>query len=163
VTVRDGDRRRRRQSDEGSHPGDGNRRETALGRREALVVVGTGLVGSLAGCSLRPSFSDADVIAGPGGRAVFEPAALTVAAGDTVTWGFASAGHNVCCRPDDSEEAGVPAGVEGFASYGPDGSPRGSLVPRGKTYEHTFDVVGQYDYVCVPHVVRDMVGTIRVE
>jgi plastocyanin len=163
VTVRDVDRRRCRQSNERSNPGGGNRRATALGRRRALVVVGTGLVGTLAGCSLRPSFSDADVIAGPDGLAVFEPAALTVPVGDTVRWGFASAGHNVCCRPADSEKAGLPAGAEGFASYGPDESPQVSLVPRGKTYEHTFDVVGSFDYVCVPHVSRGMVGTINVQ
>jgi plastocyanin len=80
-----------------------------------------------------------------------------------VTWGFASAGHNVCCRPDDSDEAGLPATAEGFASYSPDESPEGSLVPRGKTYEHTFDVAGQYDYVCIPHESLDMTGTIQVK
>jgi plastocyanin len=127
------------------------------------VIVGTGLVGALAGCSLRPSFSDTDVIAGPDGRAVFEPSALTVPVGDTVRWGFASAGHNVCCRPADSEAAEIPAGAEGFASYDPDESPQGSLVPRGNTYEHTFDVAGRYDYACVPHVARGMVGTINVK
>jgi plastocyanin len=127
------------------------------------VVVGGGLVGTLSGCSLRPSFADADVIAGPNGRSVFDPAVLTVAAGDTVTWGFASAGHNVCCHPEDSEEAGLPPEAQGFASYGPDESPQGSLVPRGETYQHTFDVPGRYDYVCVPHVTQEMVGTIRVE
>jgi plastocyanin len=161
--MRHRDRRHRRQSNERSNPGGRNRRTTALGRRGALAVVGTGLVGALAGCSLRPSFSDADVIAGPDGRAVFEPATLTVPVGDTVRWGFASAGHNVCCRPADSEAARLPEGAEGFASYGPTESPQGSLVPRGETYEHTFDVVGRYDYACVPHVARGMVGAINVE
>lgn len=139
------------------------RRETGLNRRELLAGIGTGLVGGLAGCSLRPSFPDADVIAGPDGRSIFEPPVLTVAAGDTVTWGFASAGHNVCCRPRDSEAVGLPPTAEGFASYGPDESPDGSLVPRGGTYRHTFDVPGQYEYVCVPHVEQDMNGTISVE
>jgi plastocyanin len=127
------------------------------------VAVATGLVGSLAGCSLRPSFSDADVIAGPDGRSVFEPAELTVRVGDAVTWGFPSAGHNVCCQPDDSDEVGLPDGGEPFASYGPDESPQGSLVPRGETYEYTFDLAGTYDYVCIPHTAQGMVGTIHVE
>jgi plastocyanin len=139
------------------------RSASTLGRRSALAAVATGLVGSLAGCSLEPSFPDADVVAGPDGSAVFEPAELTVTAGDTVRWGFASAGHNVSCRPGDSEAVELPADAEPFASYGPDESSTGSTVPRGETHEHTFDVVGRYVYVCIPHVGRDMVGTVRVE
>jgi plastocyanin len=139
------------------------RRARTFGRRGAIAAVATGFLGSLAGCSLEPSFSDADVTAGPDGDAVFEPAELTVAAGDTVTWGFASAGHNVSCRPDDSERVALPDDAEPFASYGSEESPQGSLVPRGETYEHTFDVSGEYVYVCIPHVSRGMVGTIHVE
>lgn len=134
-----------------------------LGRRAALAALATGLVGSVAGCSWGPSFPDADVVAGPDGRNVFEPAAFSVAVGDTVTWGFASSGHNVSCRPDHDDEVELPEDAEPFASYGPDESPLGSHVPQGETYEHTFDVAGQYVYVCVPHADRGMVGTIRVE
>lgn len=134
-----------------------------LGRRRLLTAIPVGLGGALTGCLSGPSFPDADVIAGPDSRNVFEPAELTVSVGESVTWGFASAGHNVCCRPGDSDEAGLPADAETFASYGPDESPEGSLVPRGGTYEHTFTVVGQYDYVCIPHVNLGMAGTINVE
>lgn len=141
-----------------------NGRSTAgVGRRPVLAAVATAVLGSIAGCSGRPSFPDADVIAGPDGEVVFEPAALTVAAGATVTWGFASAGHNVCCRPEDHERVALPDGAEPFASYGPDESPEGTIVPRGKTYEYTFEVPGEYTYVCIPHVERDMIGSIRVE
>ena len=139
------------------------RRTCILSRRGTLSAIATGLVGSLAGCSLEASFSDADVIAGPDGDAVFEPAELTVPVGATVTWGFPSAGHNVSCRPDDSKRVELPDEAEPFASYGPEESPQGSLVPRGETYDHTFDVVGEYVYVCIPHVSRGMVGTIHVE
>jgi len=111
----------------------------------------------------QPSLPDADVIAGADSRNVFEPATLTVKAGETVTWGFASAGHNVSCRPDDSGEVGLPADAEVFASYGPAESATGSLVPRGETYEYTFEVPGRYDYVCIPHDSLGMVGTIHVE
>lgn len=133
------------------------------GRRGVLAAAATGIVGALAGCSGRPSFPDADVVAGPGGDAVFEPATLTVSAGETVTWGFASAGHNVCCRPQDHERATLPAEADPFASYGPAESPEATVVPRGKTYEHTFEVPGEYLYVCIPHVERDMAGSILVE
>lgn len=138
-------------------------RPVRLDRRRLLAAVSVGLGGSLAGCLSGPSFPDADVVAGPDGQYAFEPAELSVTVGDTVTWGFASAGHNVCCRPDDNDGVGLPADAEGFASYGPDESPDGSFVPRGGTYEHTFDVPGQYDYVCIPHDDLGMTGTIRVE
>jgi len=109
-----------------------------------------------------PSFPDADVIAGPDGEFVFEPAELSVAVGETVQWGFASSGHNVCCWPGHSDEVELPDGAKPFASYGPDESSR-QFVPQGETYEHTFDVAGTYVYVCIPHVSRGMIGTIRVE
>jgi len=134
-----------------------------LSRRETLAVLGGSLVGGLAGCLSGPSFPDADVIAGPDGKNVFEPAELSTAVGETVTWGFASAGHNVCCRPDDNDRVGLPADTEGFASYGPDESPDRSFVPRGETYEHTFENAGRYDYVCIPHDDLGMTGTIHVE
>jgi len=128
-----------------------------------LAAVTTGLAGPLVGCLSDPSFPDADVIAGPDGDYVFEPAELTVPVGATVTWGFPSAGHNVSCRSNDSKRVAMPDGAEPFASYGPDESPEGSLVPRGETYEHTFEVAGEYTYVCIPHAANGMVGTIHVE
>lgn len=134
-----------------------------LGRRATLALVGGGLVWSVSGCLSGPSFPDADVVAGSDGRNVFEPAEFTVAVGDTVIWGFASAGHNVCCRPADNDDADRPPDAEGFASYGPDESPAGTFVPRGGTYEHAFDVRGRYDYVCIPHDDLGMTGTIHVK
>jgi plastocyanin len=134
-----------------------------LGRRETLAVLGAGFIGGLSGCVSGPTFPVADIIAGADGKNVFEPAILTVAVGETVTWGFASAGHNVCCRAEDNDRVGLPSDTEGFASYGPDESPDGSFVPRGDTYEHTLDVPGQYDYVCIPHDDLGMTGTINVE
>jgi plastocyanin len=128
-----------------------------------LGAIPVGLGGSLTGCLSGPSFPDADVIAGPDGKNIFEPTEVSVQVGESVTWGFASAGHNVCCRPTDSDDASMPADAEAFASYGSDESPEESFVPRGQTYEHTFDVPGQYDYVCIPHESRDMTGTIHVE
>lgn len=132
-------------------------------RRTFLGATATGLAGGLSGCLSGPSFPDADVIAGPDGRNVFEPAELTVSVGERVTWGFTSAGHNVCCRPADSDDAALPDGAEEFASYGPDESPTGSVVPRGGSYEHDFTVAGRYDYVCVPHEDVGMTGTVHVE
>lgn len=134
-----------------------------LGRRAALAVIASGLLGSAAGCLSKPSFPDADVLAGPDGRLAFAPSELTVTVGETVRWGFPTAGHNVSGRPADADTVTVPADAAPFASYGPHQPPEQHLVPRGGTYEHTFDVPGEYVYVCVPHVDRGMVGTVRVE
>lgn len=132
-------------------------------RRGVLAVIGTGLISSVAGCSGEPSFPDADVVAGPEKKTVFEPSELTISVGDSVIWGFASIGHNVSCRPEDATEVALPDGAEPFASYGQGESPQGSLVPRGETFEQTFDVAGEYIYVCIPHVQAEMIGTIHVE
>lgn len=135
----------------------------ARSRRELLAVGAAGLVGGLAGCSWNASFPDADVLAGPDGRLVFEPAELTVSVGETVRWGFPRSGHNVCCRPDDSSDVRLPADADPFASYNAGESPQGTLVPLGGTYEHTFHVPGTFGYVCVPHVAQGMTGTVQVE
>lgn len=140
-----------------------HRRARYLGRRRVIATIATGVVGSIAGCAWQTSFPDADVIAGPNGRNIFDPGGLTVSVGETVTWGFPIGGHNVCCRPDDSDEVALPEGVEPFASYDPDESAERSVVPRGNTYEHTFEAPGKYVYVCIPHVSQGMVGTIQVE
>lgn len=133
------------------------------GRRAVLAAVATGLIGTIGGCVDQPTFPDADVVAGPEGRPEFDPAELSVPPSTTVTWGFASPNHNVCCRPADHEEVGLPDGAEPFASYDPGESPERSRVPQGETYEHTLDVRGEYVYVCVPHATKGMTGQIRVE
>jgi plastocyanin len=69
---------------------------------------------------------------------VFRPKTITVAPGDTVTWRFeGNSAHNVTA--DD------------FAS---------ELMKDGE-FEHTFDEVGEYDYVCTVHA--GMVGTVDVQ
>lgn len=68
----------------------------------------------------------------------FEPAEITVAVGDTVTWQFGgSAAHNVS--------------HDHFAS---------ELVSEGE-FEYTFEEPGEYDYVCTVH--PGMEGTVVVE
>lgn len=128
-----------------------------------LGVLGTCGLGPMAGCLEGESFPAADVVAGAEGDDVFEPEEVTVSVTDTVTWGFASSGHNVSCRPEDSDEVALPADAEPFASFANGESPLSSHVPKGETFEHRFDVVGTYVYVCVPHVTRGMIGTIVVE
>lgn len=131
-------------------------------RRAVLAGVATGLAGCTSGIMDDPSFPEADVIAAPDGELAFEPDSLTVSVGETVRWGFAKSGHNVSCRPGEADAVVLPDGAEPFASYGPEADPEVTLVSRGETYEHTFEVAGIYTYVCIPHA-SEMVGTIHVE
>jgi plastocyanin len=136
----------------------------AVRRRQLLGI----LAGSttVAGCVTQTASkseppSRTDVIAGPDDAFVFEPEEFTIQVGESVTWYFVSPGHNVSCRPSDSRTAELPTGAEPFASYGPQDSPR-NTDREGTTFTHTFDVPGDYVYVCIPHVTYDMVGTIHV-
>jgi plastocyanin len=85
---------------------------------------------------------------GGGGTAVtmegieFNPAEITVSAGDTVTWtNNDSVGHDVTA---DQFSSGDPGGIG-----------------NGDTFEHTFDEAGTFDYVCTVH--PGMEGTVTVE
>jgi|SRR5918999_158620 amicyanin len=72
----------------------------------------------------------------------FEPAEVTVAVGDTVTWtNNDSVPHDVTADSFSSGEAGGMAG--------------------GDTFEHTFEEAGSFDYVCTVHPGMD--GTVVVE
>ena len=62
----------------------------------------------------------------------FNPASVTVSAGDTVTWtNDDSVGHDVT--------------GDGFKSGDP------GALQNGDTFEHTFDKAGTFDYVCTVH------------
>lgn len=132
-------------------------------RRTVLASVGTGLTAALGGCAWTAATDDADVVAGADGRMVYEPRTITISVGDAVTWGFATAGHNVCCDPSDHDDVTLPPDATAFASYDADADPHAAFVPRGGTYEHRFRTTGEYHYVCVPHADRGMQGTIIVE
>ena len=85
---------------------------------------------------------------------VFEPADITVAPGTVVRFELTgSIPHNV-------EFKDVPAGTDlGDARLGP------FLLRKGETYEITIDerfVAGTHQYVCTPHEMMGMKGTITV-
>jgi plastocyanin len=72
----------------------------------------------------------------------FDPAEVTVSAGDTVTWtNDDSVGHDVTADSFSSGEPGAMA--------------------SGDTFEHTFEEAGSFDYVCTVH--PGMEGTVVVE
>ncbi|WP_440991985.1 plastocyanin/azurin family copper-binding protein [Haloarchaeobius baliensis] len=101
-----------------------------------------------------------DVAAGPEGRLRFVPETVEILVGETVRWTFESAGHNVTSLPGASEKVRNPEGAEPFASY--EGTQHFAINDVGTTFEHTFDVPGEYVYVCAPHAGQGMVGTVIV-
>ena len=96
---------------------------------------------------------------------VFAPERLRVDRGTTVRWvNDSDVGHTVTAYDD-----GLPEGATYFASGGFEGERaarndvRGGLLDAGETYEHTFEAVGRYEYVCIPHESSGMTGTVVVE
>ena len=100
----------------------------------------------------------------------FEPGTVTVSPGDTVVWENTG---NLTFTVTAYEE-GIPDGAGYFASGGFDNEQAardawansidgGGVVKPGETYEHTFEVPGDYYYVCIPHEAAGMTGTVVVE
>ncbi|KAB1188788.1 MULTISPECIES: plastocyanin/azurin family copper-binding protein [Haloferax] len=135
-------------------------------RRRFLAATGTAVTASLAGCATSlASSGEFDV----GMTAVaFDPPVVTVEVGDEVVWrNTSSRGHTVTAY-----EALIPEDAEFFASGGFEdeqtarkaySNSLGGLIDSGETYSYTFDVPGEYEYLCIPHEQAGMVGTVVVE
>jgi plastocyanin len=135
-------------------------------RRAFLASVGTAGLTAVAGCA-GVGGSQGDVLM----RATaFDPYEFTVSVGDTVTWYNGSTrGHTVTAY-----ENAIPEEAAYFASggYETEAAAReafrqegfsGGQIASGESYSHTFEVAGEYQYVCIPHEQGGMVGTIVVE
>lgn len=88
----------------------------------------------------------------------FDPETITVKVGDSVTWTTTGAvPHTSTCDPTKaSNEANIslPDGAEPWDS---------GNVNQGEEFSYTFEVAGEYKYICVPHELAGMVGTVVVE
>ncbi|WP_254840626.1 plastocyanin/azurin family copper-binding protein [Natronomonas marina] len=95
-----------------------------------------------------PSDPDQRVAVGANGLN-FEPAGFEISVGDTVLWEWVGSGHNIAVesKPDGADWSGK---AEEF-SYG-----------EGTVHAHTFEVAGEYDYVCEPHQSNGMTGSFTV-
>lgn len=131
-------------------------------------MVGSGCTGSSPGSGSGSNSSTGsgtdggppEVASGPNGNNVFTPEAVEISVGETVTWTFESAGHNVSAKPEDDPNVEIPDGATPFASY--EGHKSYQLVEKGESYEYTFETPGKYTYVCIPHAASGMVGTVTV-
>lgn len=87
----------------------------------------------------------------------FVPSEITVRVGDTVEWRNTSQlVHTVTADPslaNDPDHVQLPDGAETFNS---------GNIPPGETFRHTFEVAGTYEYVCLPHEMEGMRGTVVV-
>lgn len=87
----------------------------------------------------------------------FQPATVTVEAGESVQWLNPSERvHTVTANASlarDPAHVELPEGAERFHS--------GRIQPGG-AYEHRFKIPGQYRYFCMPHEERGMLGAVIV-
>lgn len=137
-----------------------------MDRRRFLGTVGSGVLVSLGGCiGGEAATVDHDI-----GMTMhtFRPDTLSVGPGTTVVFrNTSSHAHTVTAfqngYPDDAEywaSGGFSSEAEATEAW-QDGS-NGALY-SGDTFEHTFEIPGQYSYFCIPHLDADMVGVITVE
>ena len=88
--------------------------------------------------------SDVTVIVGADDGFAFEPAAIAVDPGTTVTWEWTGQGGDHDVVHEDGE----------FESD--------RTAEAGHTFSHTFEDSGVYNYVCEPHVGQGMLGSVYV-
>ena len=127
------------------------------------AAIPTAAVG-LAGCIGSGETPEYDVGMG---AVVFRPETLRVEPDTTVTWlNTNKQGHSVTAYED-----ALPDGADYFASGGFDsesaareswGNSSGGTMFEGDSYEHTFEVTGEYPYFCIPHESSGMVGSVVV-
>jgi plastocyanin len=92
----------------------------------------------------------------------FQPAAISVARGTTVTWiNSGQAPHTVTGDPSKATKptnAVLPSGAPVWDS----GQLNGGLLNSGQSFSYTFDVPGDYTYFCIPHESLGMIAHITV-
>ena len=144
------------------------RDRTAVSRRRVLAALGTAAAVGVAGCAGGGGASAQDDYDVGMTAVAFDPTEITVSVGDTVVWANTSSrGHTVTAY-----DSGIPDDAAFFASGGYDsteaardafGSGLGGLIDSGDTWSHTFEVPGEYEYLCIPHEASGMIGTVVVE
>ena len=87
----------------------------------------------------------------------YSPETVRIRVGETVRWRNTSdVLHTVTADPAraaNQDNVELPDGAETFHS--------GDMAP-GAVFEHTFRVAGTYRYICVPHELAGMIGTVIV-
>jgi plastocyanin len=89
----------------------------------------------------------------------FSPTSITIEVGDTIKWvSDNNRNHTVTFDPslaEDPKNVFLPEGVKPFDL--------GEVNNKGDTLEYTFEVAGDYGYICVPHEDMGMVAQVTVK
>ncbi|MEL6555470.1 MAG: plastocyanin [Cyanobacteria bacterium J06621_11] len=127
-------------------------------RKLSNVLMMAAIVISSCAVLAAPAFAADHVVkmGSDGGLLQFEPATITIAKGDTVTWeNNKMAPHNVIF-----DENGIPGGKEVADQL----TNKQLTFAPGESYSSTFDVEpGEYSYYCAPHRGAGMVGKVIVQ
>jgi plastocyanin len=83
----------------------------------------------------------------PTSKIFYDPSPANIAVGTTVTW--------------INNDATLHTAVSGTPDSGPSGEFDSSYLAKGKTFEHTFDKAGTFDYYCTLHPF--MIGQVVVK
>ncbi|AXG10976.1 cupredoxin domain-containing protein [Haloplanus rubicundus] len=135
-------------------------------RRRMLATLGAVVATGGAGCTAVGSLGGVDGDVGMTAVA-FEPATITVDAGEELVWYNNSArAHSITAY-----EGGIPEDADYFATGGYDSEAAArdawdgmhGAITNGQRYAHTFEVPGTYNYFCIPHERGGMVGQVVVE
>jgi plastocyanin len=133
-------------------------------RRRFLAVAGTTATVGVAGCLGLFESDDFDIGMT---AAAFTPQTLSISVGTTVVWkNTSSRSHTVTAY-----ERTLPEGAAFFATGGYESeaaareaweSEGEGILTTNEIFEYTFEIAGDYPYVCLPHERGGMVGTIEV-
>lgn len=128
-----------------------------LTRREALAALGAVLLTACFSDRTGPTQNGEGTVVEMTDALTFSPETVTIEVGDTVTWRNTSDfPHTATCDPSKAND---PSNVQLPADADPWDS---GSVGGGGEFSRTFDVPGQYDYVCLPHEGQGMLGTVVV-
>ncbi|WP_244605438.1 plastocyanin/azurin family copper-binding protein [Halorhabdus rudnickae] len=88
------------------------------------------------------------------GKYVNTPAVVWLETGGTITWEIDGGSHSVTAyHPDNDRPRRIPENATTWDS---------GVLSDGKTFEHTFETAGVYNYYCLPHESLGMVGLVIV-
>ena len=134
--------------------------------RRAFLTATAGVAVGLAGCTGQ-SRQQPDYDIGMSSSAFLPQDEFEPRVGEPVVWrNTGSRAHTVTAY-----ESGIPENATYFASGGFESEQAardawfergGGGIAGGETYEHTFEVPGTYNYVCIPHEPTGMVGNFTV-
>lgn len=137
-----------------------------MNRRSVLSGIAFGTIWGLSGCiggGRRTSAADDIGMT----ASAFVPVEFETRVGEPVVWENTDVnGHTVTAY-----ESSLPPGAAYFASGGFDSEDAareaftdsfGGLLQEGDSFQHTFDVPGEYRYFCIPHERGGMQGRVVV-